>query len=160
MQSLPVVIIRCEENKIYQLDFRIETDNIRCFILLSGLRNWTQVKVPHSGRPSTHWFCRPCLRILRPSLSLILISFSLSPPLSLFLSLSLSLSFSFSLSLSLSFFDEIFFEMINLRSHNHLLKKNVKNLQNLWSEKIPKWIKSWTSFGQTYYSCHQCNYAN
>jgi hypothetical protein len=39
MQSLPVVIIRCEENEIYQLDFRIETDNIRCFILLSGLRN-------------------------------------------------------------------------------------------------------------------------
>ncbi len=38
MQSLPVVIIRCEENEIYQLDFRIETDNIRCFILLSGLR--------------------------------------------------------------------------------------------------------------------------
>jgi hypothetical protein len=39
MQSLPVVIIRCEENEIYQLDFRIQTDNIRCFILLSGLRN-------------------------------------------------------------------------------------------------------------------------
>ena len=38
MQSLPVVIIRCEENEIYQLDFRIQTDNIRCFILLSGLR--------------------------------------------------------------------------------------------------------------------------
>ena len=38
MQSLPVVIIRCEENKIYRLDFRIQTDNIRCFILLSGLR--------------------------------------------------------------------------------------------------------------------------
>jgi hypothetical protein len=38
MQSLPVVIVRCEENEIYQLDFRIETDNIRCFILLSGLR--------------------------------------------------------------------------------------------------------------------------
>jgi hypothetical protein len=38
MQSLPVVIIRCEENEIYQLDFRIQTDNIRCFIILSGLR--------------------------------------------------------------------------------------------------------------------------
>jgi hypothetical protein len=38
MQSLPVVIIRCEENEINQLDFRIQTDNIRCFILLSGLR--------------------------------------------------------------------------------------------------------------------------
>ena len=38
MQSLPVLIIRCEENEIYQLDFRIQTDNIRCFILLSGLR--------------------------------------------------------------------------------------------------------------------------
>jgi hypothetical protein len=42
MQSLPVVIIRCEENEIYQLDFRIQTDNIRCFILLSGLRNKCQ----------------------------------------------------------------------------------------------------------------------
>ncbi len=39
IQSLPVVVIRCEENEIYQLDFRIETDNIRYFILLSGLRN-------------------------------------------------------------------------------------------------------------------------
>ncbi len=35
---MPVVVIRCEENEIYQLDSRIETDNIRCFILLSGLR--------------------------------------------------------------------------------------------------------------------------
>jgi hypothetical protein len=44
MQSLPVVIIRCEENEINQLDFRIQTDNIRCFILLSGLRNWQILK--------------------------------------------------------------------------------------------------------------------
>jgi len=44
MQSLPVVIIRCEENEIYQLDFRIETDNIRCFILLSGLQNFITVQ--------------------------------------------------------------------------------------------------------------------
>jgi len=40
MQSLPVVIIRCEENEINQLDFRIQTNNIRCFILLSGLRKF------------------------------------------------------------------------------------------------------------------------
>ena len=44
MQSLPVVIIRCEENEIYQLDFRIQTDNIRCFILLSGLRKLVAAK--------------------------------------------------------------------------------------------------------------------
>ena len=39
LRSIPVVVIRCEENEINQLDSRIETDNIRCFILLSGLRN-------------------------------------------------------------------------------------------------------------------------
>jgi hypothetical protein len=44
MQSLPVVIIRCEENEINQLDFRIQTDNIRCFILLSGLRKLVAAK--------------------------------------------------------------------------------------------------------------------
>jgi hypothetical protein len=43
MQSLPVVIIRCEENEINQLDFRIQTDNIRCFILLSGLRKLNSI---------------------------------------------------------------------------------------------------------------------
>ncbi len=39
LRSIPVVAIWREENEIYQLDSRIETDNIRCFILLSGLRN-------------------------------------------------------------------------------------------------------------------------
>ncbi len=40
LRSIPVVVIPCEENEIYQLDFRIERDNIRCFILLSGLRKF------------------------------------------------------------------------------------------------------------------------
>jgi hypothetical protein len=44
LRSIPVVVIRCEENEIYQLDSRIETDNIRCFILLSGLRNSSHLR--------------------------------------------------------------------------------------------------------------------
>ncbi len=47
LRSIPVVVIRCEENEINQLDSRIETDNIRCFILLSGLRKLVAAKDEH-----------------------------------------------------------------------------------------------------------------
>ena len=79
MQSLPVVIIRCEENEINQLDFRIQTDNIRCFILLSGLRKlvaakdeleyckFKYLKLKELSPPVQSWILSQSLASLLPS---------------------------------------------------------------------------------------------